>query len=186
MNTQKTTLRNELRLVIRNLPQAYFSLAGKKIGNHLFDSEIYKKAKNIMCFVSVKGEPDTMPILKGILNDGKRLFLPVIRDSEIFAAEAEDFDFAIGKYNIPEPKGKIISKDEIDLVLLPCLSANMTGARLGKGGGYYDRFLEDYRGVTAVVCAKKLLRNDIPMEDHDKRCEYILTEDGLYNKNGCV
>jgi len=180
MKIQKTTLRNELRLAIKNLPQAYFSLSGNKMSSILFDSEIYKNATTVMCFVSVKGEPDTMPILKGILADGKRLLLPIIRDNEMLAAQTKDFNFEIGKYNIPEPKGEVVDKKDIDLILLPCLSCNKSGERLGKGGGYYDRFLREYNGTTVILCTEKLIRDNIPTEEHDEKCEYVLTEEGLY------
>ena len=57
---------------------------------------------------------------------------------------------------------------------------NHLGQRLGQGGGYYDRFLSNYRGGTVLLCREKLIREEIPLEPHDYPIPWVLTEVGLY------
>ena len=68
----------------------------------------------------------------------------------------------------------------IDFAVLPCVTCNYLGQRLGHGGGYYDRFLSQYRGGTVLLCRELLIRQEIPVEPHDYPVPWVLTERGLY------
>ena len=85
-----------------------------------------------------------------------------------------------GKFGIYEPDDTSLSveKNEIDLVLLPCLAADENGRRLGRGGGYYDRFCEDCGGVKLVLCPEMLLlgEGEIPTEKWDIIADGVVTE----------
>ena len=74
-----------------------------------------------------------------------------------------------------------LSPAEIDLALIPCLTAAENGARLGHGGGYYDRFLAGYRGAALLVCAEAMLTPAarIPTGAQDVPLARLLTENGL-------
>ena len=87
-----------------------------------------------------------------------------------------------GAYGILEPSADapLVSLDEVDFAILPCLTCNHLGQRLGQGGGYYDRFLSHYRGGTVLLCREKLIREEIPLEPHDYPVPWVLTERGLY------
>ncbi|MEG1858223.1 MAG: 5-formyltetrahydrofolate cyclo-ligase, partial [Pseudoflavonifractor sp.] len=87
-----------------------------------------------------------------------------------------------GAYGILEPAADSprMNPDEVDLAVLPCLSCNHLGQRLGQGGRFYDRFLSAYRGGTVLLCREKLLREEIPVEPHDFPVPWVLTEKGLY------
>ena len=91
---------------------------------------------------------------------------------------------APGAYGIPEPTREtpLIGTDEVDFAVIPCLSCSRSGLRLGKGGGFYDRFLAAYRGSAVLVCPERLVREDIPMEPHDRPVPRVLTEAGLYER----
>lgn len=67
------------------------------------------------------------------------------------------------------------------LALVPCLAASRDGVRLGRGGGYYDRFLAHYKGAGLLLCPEALLLDDLPCDDWDARFapENILTEKGI-------
>ena len=74
----------------------------------------------------------------------------------------------------------LLNMDEVDFAVLPCVACNHLGQRLGRGGGYYDRFLSGYRGGTVLLCREKLIREEIPLEPHDYPIPWVLTETGLY------
>jgi len=67
------------------------------------------------------------------------------------------------------------------LALVPCLAASRDGVRLGRGGGYYDRFLAHYKGAGLLLCPEALLLDKLPCDDWDARFapENILTEKGI-------
>ena len=73
-----------------------------------------------------------------------------------------------------------VDADEVDFAVLPCVTCNHLGQRLGRGGGYYDRFLAHYRGGTVLLCREKLIREEIPLEPRDMPVPWVLTERGLY------
>ena len=87
-----------------------------------------------------------------------------------------------GRYGLLEPTADtpVIPVDAIDFAVLPCVTCNYLGQRLGHGGGYYDRFLSQYRGGTALLCRELLIRQEIPVEPHDYPVPWVLTERGLY------
>ena len=87
-----------------------------------------------------------------------------------------------GAYGILEPPADApqTDADEVDFAVLPCVTCNHLGQRLGQGGGYYDRFLAHYRGGTVLLCRETLIREEIPLEPRDMPVPWVLTERGLY------
>ena len=73
----------------------------------------------------------------------------------------------------------VIAPEEIDLAIVPCCTGNATGQRLGYGGGYYDRYLLKTKCPTMLLCRHQLERSDIPVEPHDVRLDYFVTERGV-------
>ena len=73
-----------------------------------------------------------------------------------------------------------LSPDQVDLAAIPCVTCSREGRRLGRGGGYYDRFLSRYRGAAVLVCRERLLRQEIPFGLHDCPVPYVMTEAGLF------
>ncbi len=64
--------------------------------------------------------------------------------------------------------------------MIPCVTCSREGRRLGRGGGYYDRFLAHYRGAAVLVCRERLLRQEIPFDLHDYPVPWVITEAGLF------
>lgn len=90
-------------------------------------------------------------------------------------------DLEEGKFGIMEPKAgcKVLMPEQIDLIVLPCLSCDKKGNRLGYGGGYYDRYLEKCTGVRVVICREKLMLDEIPAESFDQKGDFLITEKGI-------
>ena len=90
----------------------------------------------------------------------------------------QDSVYQSGKYNIPEPVDdtETVSADELDLIIVPCLSVSKDGRRLGHGMGYYDRFFSTSRVTKICICFEEMICEDIPMEDTDIYVDYIVTE----------
>ena len=74
--------------------------------------------------------------------------------------------------------------EDIDLAIVPCVGAAADGRRLGRGGGYHDRFLARYTGSALLLCREKLLCPDIPREAHDICMPAVITEKGRLGAAG--
>ncbi len=68
-----------------------------------------------------------------------------------------------------------------DLILVPGLAFGQKGQRLGRGKGFYDKYLSQYRGIKVGVCFSLQLEQEIPTEEHDEFLDYIITEDKIIN-----
>ena len=181
---EKQRLRQTMRTLEQQLSDKYKAASSRAICAHLLAMPEYQAADTVFCFVGSAKEIDTHPILEHALRAGKRLCVPLCTAPGIMELrELNSLDDLIpGSYGIMEPKedSSIVDTDDVDFAILPCLTCNHAGQRLGKGGGYYDRFLSHYRSGTVLLCREKLIRDEIPVEPHDYPVPWVLTEVGMY------
>ena len=181
ISEEKQQLRRTLRKL--ELSPAYREESSRRIAARLLALDAYRNAGTVCCFVGTAREIDTRPILQDALSSGKRLCVPLCTapgQMEMRAIAALDC-LAPGTMGIlePPPDTPIVDAAEIDLAVLPCLSCDREGRRLGYGGGYYDRFLQQYTGAAVLLCREQLLWPEIPVEAHDIPIPRVLTERGL-------
>lgn len=144
-------------------------------------------ADTVLAFAAMPDEPDTAALLHRALTDGKRLLLPRVRSkTEMEWVEIPALRLLRpGAFGIQEPPADLPAADPAGyaaaLALVPCLAASRDGVRLGRGGGYYDRFLAHYKGAGLLLCPEALLLDELPCDDWDVRFapENILTEKGI-------
>ena len=181
---EKKQLRRTMQALEAQLSEKYKRNSAHAIAMHLLAMPEYLAAETVFCFVGISREIDTTAILTHALSSGKRLCVPRCIDHgimvlcQITALE----QLSPGSYGLLEPPADapIVSIDDVDFAVLPCTTCNHAGQRLGKGGGYYDRFLSLYRGGTVLLCREKLIREEIPVEPHDYPVPWVLTERCLY------
>lgn len=181
---EKQQLRAVMRARERQLPDRYRRESDQAIAAHLTAMPEYQAAGTIFCFVGTPHEIDTRPILENALATGKRLCVPLCTGPGMMELRQITTlsQLSPGAYGIPEPPedAPTVSVDETDFAILPCLTCNHLGHRLGQGQGYYDRFLAHYRSGAVLLCREKLIREEIPLEPHDYPIPWVLTERGLY------
>lgn len=176
--------KKELRTILRNARREqrpdYVKSSDKIIFDKLISLSEYIISKRIFCYCSVEGEVDTHAIIGHAKSAGKRVFLPVVYDGGVMeAVELENFARLIpGKLSIPEPPrdGKTLVPEANDIAIVPALAYNEDGYRLGQGGGYYDRFLKDWPGISVGLCRKSFIKNEIPVEVHDVKVDILITD----------
>lgn len=151
----------------------------------ILQAEHWKAANTVFIYVSMPSEADTSKFILEALNGGKRLCVPKITgDGAMEAVQIESIaQLQKGKFGISEPIDgcKIIQKSEIDLAIMPCMAADENGNRLGKGGGYYDRFCEGFNQKALILCPEALLFKAIPTESWDLAAD-VVTEDRILRK----
>ena len=136
----------------------------------------YAAATGVMAFVGFRGEPDTDPLFARLAADGKRLLLPRVDGQEIVVCDGVG-PMQTSSYGVSEPTGPALGPEVVDLVIVPGLAFTLDGARLGYGGGFYDRFLPTVRpGVVSVgVCFDEQVVDHLPVEPHDIRVARVVS-----------
>lgn len=181
---EKKAFRQEIKNRWKALEETYLQEASKTICDAIRQLPEYQQAKTVFCFVSMERELNTSTLLDGILADGKTLVVPrVLAMGKMALHPITSLDtLKKSRFGIPEPAEDIptVSPQDVDFTVVPCLSATLAGARLGRGGGFYDRFLADYTGNTALVCFHQLLSESVPMDSWDVQLPVVVTEKGIW------
>ncbi len=171
-------------MAIRTLPEGYLHEAGRGISEMLLSLPEYRAAVTVLAFASTDREPDMWPFLVQVLRDGKRLALPVCTAPGVMECRAvtDLGQLHPGRYGIPAPRegSPLVLPADIDLAVVPCVTCDREGRRLGHGGGYYDRFLAAYQGAAVCVCPETLLRESVPAEPWDIAVPLVSTEKKIY------
>ena len=179
---EKRILRNKILSVRNTLDKEIKDKMDYEIYNKLISSELYLKAKNIFIYISFDKEIETKRIINKALSDEKQVYIPKIyrADKSMKAISLKAFEDLKGNsMGILEPidDSDYINKEEIDLIIVPGVVFDLNGNRIGYGGGYYDRYLEDIKEINnKVVLAYDLQIVDfIESESHDISFDYIIT-----------
>jgi 5-formyltetrahydrofolate cyclo-ligase len=102
---------------------------------------------------------------------------PVIAENKlVFKKSVQEFKpHALG---FQEPiNGDVVELTQIKGVVVPGLAFGLNGHRLGRGRGFYDQTLENYKGSIVGVCFQTSLLESVPVEDHDLKCQFIVTDE---------
>jgi 5-formyltetrahydrofolate cyclo-ligase len=154
----------------------------------------YAAARTVMFYVDVRSEVRTRHYLATALGHGKRIVVPYCVDGELELFQLASMDeLEIGMYKILEPKqelrdapSKRIDVQELDLIMVPGVAFDRTGARMGHGFGYYDKLLEHARPQTPLVALafECQLFPEIPTAPHDIFMDKVVTERQVYQGKG--
>ena len=145
----KNDLRKRILSLLRSQKEEDRLRKGRIIKEKLFAAEEFQKAKIILFYASFDGEVDTFEMMKHAQNLGKKIALPItLKDKKkIIPALVEDLDSVdVGAYGIRQPNiesSQILKVEDIDLAVVPGVAFDKKHNRLGRGQGYYDRFLKN-------------------------------------------
>ena len=140
-----------------------------------------EKAQTVFAFWGIPGrEPDTVRLIGELIRRGKTVGLPRMLPDHRMEVRRYDPDRPLVSvsFGISEPGEDcpLIAREAINLVLVPAVCYDRRGYRLGFGGGYYDRWLAGFSGVTVGLCREAVLQEAVPTEAHDARVDLLLTE----------
>lgn len=181
---KKKRLREELLKKLKDNKEDRRLKKSFRIAKRLFLLAEFLKAKTVLFYLSFDGEVDTVRMIKEAIKQGKRVAVPVIRkeSTEIVPSLLHDFDAELktGPYGVRHPKEEYIRPiplDSIDLVIVPGLAFDEAGNRLGRGMGYYDRFLSRLPNDIPTVGLAfdfQMVRDFPPLEPHDFSVSKVL------------
>ncbi len=156
------------------------------IVDRLFKLEAYQSAVTVLGYMNFGAEFAAEIFVRQALQDGKQVLLPKVnretRQLDLYRVTDLALDVAPGRWNIREPVSerceKVTDLVPVDFVLLPGVAFGLDGARLGYGGGFYDKLLARLSHQPSLVAAAYALQvvNNIPQEDTDRKVEWLITE----------
>ena len=185
IKTQKAEIRKEILGILRSQDHASRSERSRRIQDKFLSSDEYRASKVILAYVSMASEVDTSYIIERSLEDGKKVAVPYIDtlNQEIVASELISIDNLVdGPYGTKEPQNgpaRAIEFEEIELIVIPAIAYDRNNMRLGRGKGYYDRFLSDER----LSSSKKIglafhfqVVDLLPSDPHDVPVTRVITD----------
>jgi 5-formyltetrahydrofolate cyclo-ligase len=182
MDCEKKRLRSFYSTARRALSLEERLSFDQAICNYVKELEVYQNASCVAGFIPHGPEPDIRPLLVN-----KRSFLPRYNEAmgvyEMVEIANLAQDLALGHYGIPEPRKELkaaspeIVENEL-LFLVPALSCDRTGRRLGRGGGFYDRMLAGAKLPPIGIIYACQFAEKLPFEDHDLPVSFVVTEQG--------
>jgi 5-formyltetrahydrofolate cyclo-ligase len=151
----KELLRNEIKRRLKSLTPEKFLDEGFMAVSRLRDEPVWARYGVVLVFLSIKYEIDTEPLLEAAFSDKKKVFAPKIEQNRLcfYRLRSPAGPWEYGPFNIREPAVSpeisgscpplLGPADFPALIIVPGMAFDETGNRLGRGGGYYDRFFAD-------------------------------------------
>lgn len=147
----RQSLRNEIRARRNALNSAFQKKSSISLLTQLQKHNKVKTAKNIALYLANDSELDLTPLIEWCWQQNKNIYLPVIhpfnKGQLLFLLYNETTEMNTNRYGILEPKLNVLNVlpiDQIDIIFTPLVAFDHSGARLGMGGGYYDRTLASW------------------------------------------
>lgn len=177
----KAALRQKIRETLKNLSPEKRETDSRKLCAKLEEQPFFQNAAGILFFAPLPGEIDLWPLLPEALAAGKIIALPqfdaatqsyVVRRVQNLQNEIEP-----GKFRVREPKSSCakIPTDKIDLALVPGVAFDLSGNRLGRGRGFFDRLLAEVRGVKCGIAFDEQFVDEVPTGESDVAVDFIMT-----------
>lgn len=142
----------------------------------------YKKADIVLTYASMPVEVDTFGLIRAALSDGKKVAcprcVPGTRNMEFYYISGEDELFP-GSFSVPEPlpdERNLYTGGENSVCIVPGLSFDYEGFRLGYGKGYYDRFLSGFSGKNIGICYNECVCRRLPHGKYDRAVNVLVSE----------
>ena len=135
---------------------------------------VFREAKTVLLYYPKNNEVDVLPLFKRYKRD-KTLLLPVTHRDRMTTHPYEGNDkMHRGKFGIPEPTTPEF-QGKIDVIIVPAVAFDRAGNRLGRGGGYYDRFLKKQPHATLIGVGYDFqLVDEVPVRKHDQKVHRII------------
>ena len=181
----KQQVRRDIEARRRALDPCWVEAASVLIIRNFQTLEVFQSAGTIALYMAIGGEVNLDSLFPECWKSGKRTCIPVFNTEAKLYEMAEithETDYKTGHYGIREPISPTpFPMHEIDLVAVPGVAFDRKGRRLGRGGGYYDRLLAGFSGVSAALAFDFQILPAIPVDLHDRSVDALVTETKMIN-----
>lgn len=171
----KKSLRQQIRRLKKEYSPEQLMAQSEVIMGKLERKPDFERAQRVMLYASLPDEVQTLAFLDKWKNS-KQIILPTVVGDDIIPVElTADSQMVEGDFHILEPENHPYS-GPLDLIVVPGMAFDKTGHRLGRGKGFYDRFLIKYPEVKTIgICFDFQLLDSIPIEPHDRVVDEVVT-----------
>jgi 5-formyltetrahydrofolate cyclo-ligase len=183
--SRKEELRDSIRERLRALPAEDIAWKSYQLCNSILALPAWHEA----LFASLPTEPVVEFLWDHIRSEGKRACYPKVNGDNLNLILVNDpTELVASRWQLREPvmrEPNLQSPEKVDLILVPGLAFSWEGARLGRGGGFYDRLLarDNIRAFKLGVCFDVQLQRELPLENHDVMMDAIATESGIFRRS---
>lgn len=175
----KSELRKQVLQEMKALPREQKQFIDQTLTERLLQHPFYQEAKIIATYLSFPHEFQTQELIEQALRDGKKVLIP-----KTYPKGRMDFvvydpqQLVKTSFGLLEPQGdlEVVDASQIDLIHVPGLAFTTEGYRIGYGGGYYDRYLENFSGHTLSTVYPCQIRDFSP-ENHDIPVQEVLIDE---------
>ena len=178
----KTALRERYKKMRREMDEHSKMKADRLIAERLFKTWQYRENDILFTYVSLPIEVDTKKIIEVALKDGKKVAVPRCikntREMDFYFINSFD-DLEKRTFGVLEPvpeKCEKVTDISQGICIVPALSFDLNGYRLGYGGGYYDRFLAKFNGDTVGICYSSCIRREMIRSRFDRPVQLVVTD----------
>ena len=177
---EKFSEKNELRYKMKQLrvvlPEESRRSAAAEVFERLEKTAAFILADRIMMYHSLPDELSTHDFLRKWAGR-KRFYLPRVNGVDLEVLPYEETRLELGSFHIEEPSGNdLTDPSEIELVVVPAVAYDRKGKRLGRGKGFYDRFLSHTKATKVGVGYDFQLVDELPVEPHDVPMDIVITQ----------
>lgn len=179
----KKQFRQRLRQILAEIPDEQASIQSARACQLLVEQPEYQKAEIMMVFLSLPGEIDTTSLALKAWQDHKRVLAPRVswEQRRMLPIEIRSLthDLTTSGLGLREPaSGTPIPASLIDLVIVPGLGFDVYGNRLGRGRGFYDRFLAtpEFRGTACGLAFEQQSVPELPIGPLDRPVDLCVTD----------
>ena len=187
-------IRNIIKEKRSQLSEKELHLTSKAITERIRSFKFPKELTKIGIYYAVNNEVDVHPLCKILWQESKRVYLPIVEKKKLFFGEYRDTsNLKNNRFKIPEPIVGIesqISAFELDLIFMPLVAFDPMGNRIGMGGGFYDRTLDNKqldndlkKPILAGVAYEFQKQNKIQPNSWDIPLDMIFTESKIYHSD---
>ena len=182
IEADKPAARDRARAALASMPPAERAAGSRAIARRLLRLPLLEDPGVVLAYLALPDEPDLDAVIAdrlaaGLPVAGPRVDWPTRTMSPALIDDLEQ-GVRLGRHNLREPIGPVVPLDAVVCVLTPGLAFDETGARLGRGGGFYDRLiagLDRTRAAIIGVAFDAQIAPDLPMLDHDARLDAVVT-----------
>ena len=180
----KRSIRKEVLRKRDDLSPDVRTAKDRLIKERLLSLAEFHKANTVLLYASFRSEVETLDLIRGSLQMGKRTVLPRV-DKEKHMLELYEIkdvgELTNGYMGIPEPSrsaNRLLGIGDVDFVIVPGAAFDTSGNRLGYGAGYYDILLAGRKKGTPVIALayEEQIVDAIPVEEHDVKVDLIITD----------
>ena len=176
----KAELRKKILQEMKALSQEQKRAMDRALTERFLHHPFYQEAKNIATYLSFPHEFQTQELIEQALKDGKKVLIPkTYPKGRMEFVVYHPQQLVKTSFGLLEPQGdlEVVEPSQIDLIHVPGLTFTREGYRIGYGGGYYDRYLENFAGQTMSTIYPCQIQTFNP-DSHDIPVQEVLIYEG--------